>query len=544
MNRSIKFAALAFVLLIGLSTTLQPTLERYGEIAKNIEIFTNIYKEVNTHYVDDLDPGKFMRTGIDAMMGSLDPYTNYISESDIEGYRLMTEGRYNGIGAISRTIGEFVTITELYKDQPADKAGIKVGDKLVAIDGKNVVGKNSSDVNDFLRGDTGKEVLITIRRPGADKDFDVKLKRGVVDVPNVPFYGMVDGDIAYVILTTFTMNAGKNIENGLRALREENPNLKGVILDLRNNGGGLLREAVNICNIFIPKGEIVVTTKGKIKDRDMSFRTKNAPFDTDIPLAVLINKNSASASEIVSGAMQDYDRGVLLGQRSYGKGLVQKTRDVGYNAKVKLTTAKYYIPSNRCIQSVEYEDGSPVEIPDEQRAVFETRNKRKVLDGGGVKPDIHLKEKTDAAVIQSLLRQNLIFDFVTNHCAGKEEVADIESFEFTDFDAFLTFLKEKDFEYDSSSERLLTRLEKTASDDGYELEADIKALKAKIEASKQGEIQNYKEVITDLIEKDIAVRYFYQEGKIKMGLKNDIEVKEAVKILKDQAKYKDILAIK
>ena len=544
MNRSIKFAALAFVLLIGLSTTLQPTLERYGEIAKNIEIFTNIYKEVNTHYVDDLDPGKFMRTGIDAMMGSLDPYTNYISESDIEGYRLMTEGRYNGIGAISRTIGEFVTITELYKDQPADKAGIKVGDKLVAIDGKSVVGKNSSDVNDFLRGDTGKEVVITIRRPGTEKDFDVKLKRGVVDVPNVPFYGMVDGDIAYVILTTFTMNAGKNIENGLRALREENPNLKGVILDLRNNGGGLLREAVNICNIFIPKGEIVVTTKGKIKDRDMSFRTKNAPFDTDIPLAVLINKNSASASEIVSGAMQDYDRGVLLGQRSYGKGLVQKTRDVGYNAKVKLTTAKYYIPSNRCIQSVDYEDGEPIEIPDEQRAVFETRNKRKVLDGGGVKPDMYLKEKTDAAVIQSLIRQNLIFDFVTNYCASKESITDIESFEFTDFDAFLAFLKEKDFEYDSSSERLLAKLEKTASEDGYELDADIKALKAKIETSKQGEIQNYKEVIIDLIEKDIAVRYFYQEGKIKMGLKNDIEVKEAVKILKDQAKYKEILAIK
>lgn len=541
MNRTVKITGLLVIFFLGMSTAFKSDNGKYFEISKNIEIFTNLYKEINTFYVDDLDPGKLMRTGIDAMMESLDPYTNYISESDIEGYRFITEGKYNGIGAISRKIGDYVTITELYKDQPADKAGIKAGDRIVAIDGQDVVGKKSDDINNFLRGFPGTEVELTINRPGTPDNFNVKLIRDEVNVANVPFSGMVSGDVGYIALTTFTRNAGKNVENALKKLKEENPNLKGIIFDLRGNGGGLLTEAVNVCNVFIPKNELVVTTKGKVKDWDRSFKTLNVPLDLDIPLAVLIDKNSASASEIVCGVMQDYDRGVLLGQRSYGKGLVQNTRDVGYNAKVKLTTAKYYIPSKRCIQSVEYENGEPVHIPDEERASFVTRNGRKVLDGGGVKPDVVLNEDTDAAVVQGLLRDNYIFDYVTQYCLKNKEIATVENFEFNDFEGFLKFLDEKNFSYHSNSEKLLDKLKMTSETEGYTISTDIENLKTAIENTKKNEINEYKKVIVDLIEKEIATRFYYQEGKIKMGLKNDEEIKEAVNVLLDQAKYKSIL---
>ncbi|MCB0640654.1 MAG: PDZ domain-containing protein, partial [Phaeodactylibacter sp.] len=354
----------------------------------NIEIFTNLYKEINTYYVDDLDPSKLMRTGVDAMLESLDPYTNYISESEIEGYRYISEGRYNGIGAQMDFIRDFATVTETYQDAHADKAGLKPGNQIVAVAGKSAEGKTPEELNEILKGSPGTEIELTVRRPGTDKELTILLQRDEVRVPNVPYHGMVNEDIGYISLTVFTREAGMNVANALRELKQENPQLKGVIFDLRGNGGGLLLEAVNISNSFVPKGELVVTTKGKVQDWDRSFLTQNSPVDQEIPLVVLINNRSASASEIVSGVIQDLDRGVLMGQRSYGKGLVQNTRDIGYNSKVKLTTAKYYIPSGRCIQSVEYQDGEPVHIADDKRAKFRTRNGRVVLDGGGVKPDV------------------------------------------------------------------------------------------------------------------------------------------------------------
>ena len=320
MNRFVKVSGLFIVLSFIIATTFRSDHGKYFEISKNIEIYTNLYKEINTYYVDDLDPGKLMRTGIDAMLESLDPYTNYISESDIEGYRYITEGKYNGIGAQSEIIGDFVTITELYKDQPADKAGLKVGDKLIAVDGKNAVKKTLDEINEILRGFPGSEVELTLRRPGQSDDFKVKLVRDEVNVPNVPYSGMISEEVGYVALTTFTRNAGKNVGSAFKKLKEENPNMKGVVLDLRSNGGGLLTEAVNVSNIFIPKGELVVTTKGKVKDWDRSFKTLNKSIDEEMPLVTLINSSSASASEIVSGVIQDLDRGVLMGQRSYGKG--------------------------------------------------------------------------------------------------------------------------------------------------------------------------------------------------------------------------------
>ena len=540
MKRILKLAGIVSLLFIGMAATVQPD-NKYFEILKNIEIFTNLYKEINTYYVDDVDPGHLMRIGIDAMVESLDPFTNYISESEIEGYRFMTEGKYNGIGAISQKMGDFVTITELYQGQAADKAGLRPGDKIIAVDGQDATGKDPEAINNILRGFPGTSVELTIRRPGNEEDFNIQLVRGEVQVPNVPYHGIVANDIGYVALTTFTRDAGPNVANAVRELKEQHPGLKGVIFDLRGNGGGLLNEAVNVCNVFIPRGELVVTTKGKVKEWDRSFSTMNQPVDLDIPLTILINKNSASASEIVSGVIQDYDRGVLIGQRSYGKGLVQNTRDIGYNSKLKLTTAKYYIPSGRCIQSVKYEDGEPIHIPDDQRTPFKTRNGRAVLDGGGVKPDVMIDKFTDADIIQGLLEQHLIFDYVTQFCLEHQDIPGVEEFRFEDFDGFVKFLESREFDYDTDSEKLLKELKDESTEEGYDLTAQIEAVESSIDAAKKNALMENKAIIIDLIEKEISSRFYYQEGKIKMGLRNDAEIEEAVKLLNDRAKYQSLL---
>ncbi|MEZ5041099.1 MAG: S41 family peptidase [Saprospiraceae bacterium] len=544
MKRLIKFSAILVIFVFGIAATQSPTADKYFEILKNIEIFTNLYKEVNTYYVEDIDPGKLMRTGIDAMMESLDPYTNYISESDIEGYRFMTEGRYSGIGALSKKMGDYVTITELYKDNSADKAGLRPGDQIIAVDGQNAKGRNPEDVNNIMRGFPGTAVELTIRRPGEKSDRKVKLIREEVDVPNVPYSGMVSEDVGYLALTTFTRDAGRNVANAYKALIKEKPDMKGLIFDLRGNGGGLLNEAVNICNIFIPKNEIVVTTKGNVKDWDRSFKTLNPSLDEKMPIVILIDKNSASASEIVGGVLQDYDRAVLMGQRSYGKGLVQNTRDIGYNAKVKMTTAKYYIPSQRCIQSVEYENGEPIDVPDNKRAKFTTRNGRTVLDGGGIAPDVKIDPHGESAIMKSLMRQNIIFDYVTEFCLKHETIAAINDYHFEDYDGFIQFLNGRSFEYDSESEKLLKKLKMESEKEGFQLTSDIDVLEKKIEGAKEDELKKYKEAIIDMIEKEIAGRYYYQIGKIKMGLRNDEEIKESIKLFNDLDRYNELLAKK
>ncbi|NRA49304.1 MAG: S41 family peptidase [Phaeodactylibacter sp.] len=540
MKRILKFSAIVGIVVIGMSATMSPR-NKYFEILKNLEIFTNLYKEINTYYVDDVDPGQLMRTGIDAMMESLDPFTNYISESEIEGYRFMTEGKYNGIGAISQKIDSFVTIVELYEGQAADKAGLKPGDRLISIDGKDAVGKTPEQVNNILRGFPGTEVVLEIRRFGRSEDFKVSLTRTEVEVENVPYFGMLNDDIGYVALTTFTRQAGKNVASALQSLKAENDNLKGVVFDLRGNGGGLLNEAVNVSNVFIPRGEIVVTTKGKVKEWDRTFSTMGNSTDEEIPVVVLINDRSASASEIVSGVIQDYDRGVLMGQRSYGKGLVQNTRDIGYNSKLKLTTAKYYIPSGRCIQSVEYEDGEPVDIPDDRRTPFTTRNGRTVLDGGGVKPDIMVEKYTDASIVKSLIDQHLIFDFVTAHFSSVDSVVAVEEYQFDDFQAFVDYLDTRSFQYDTESEKLLKKLVKAGKNDGYDLKAEIATIQEGIKSSKKDALQRNEAIIVDLIEKEVATRYYYQKGKIKMGLRNDKEIEDAITLLNDTPRYNEIL---
>ncbi len=538
IKNSWKIVAISCLALLFMST-ISSDHNRYFQISKNIEIFTNLYKEINTHYVDDLDPASLMRTGVDAMLHSLDPYTNYISETEIERFRYITDGKYNGIGAQIKQIGEFVTITESYANCPAQKAGLRAGDKLMEIDGQSSKGKSADDVSNILKGFPGTQINLTVKRPGTPEPLKITLIRDEVLVPNVPYQGFVSNDIGYFALTTFTRDAGKNVANALKSLKEENPNLKGIIFDLRGNGGGLLTEAVNVSNVFIPKGELVVTTKGKVVDWDRSFKTLNQPIDQEIPLVVLIDKGSASASEIVSGVLQDLDRGVLLGQRSYGKGLVQNTKDVGYNSKVKMTTAKYYIPSGRCIQGVEYEDGEPKDIPDNERQLFKTRNGRKVLDGGGVTPDIKLKKGENEDVVEELEDKFVIFDFVTQYVAGKEEMGDPKTMNFSDFDQFLSFVDEKNFEYETKTEKALKKLQKQSKEQGLEdeMSAQITALETIVKNSKKEDLLNNKATIINLIEKDIASRFHYQKGKIEVGLKNDPEIKEAVKILGDPAAY-------
>ena len=518
-----------------------PNHEKYFEISKNIEIFTNLYKEINTYYVDEIDPAKLMRIGVDAMLESLDPYTNYISESEIEGFRYITEGKYSGIGALFRKVDNKIMITEPWEGQPAQKAGLKAGDVILAVDGKSTAGKNTEDVIDILKGYPGTEVILTVKRFGENKDRKISLIRDEVNIPNVPYSGMISDEVGYVALTTFTRNAGKNVGAAVKKLKEENPNLKGVVFDLRGNGGGLLTEAVDVSNVFIPKNELVVTTRGKVKDWDRSFKTLNKPVDEEIPLVVLIDNGSASASEIVSGVLQDLDRGVLLGQRSYGKGLVQNTRDVGYNSKVKLTTAKYYIPSGRCIQSVKYDNGEPLDIPDAERTPFKTRSGRAVLDGGGVKPDMMVGENEELRVIKSLNSKYLIFQFVNEFVAGMDDQISIEDYKFDGFDQFITFLEKRNYSYESESEKILNKLMMTAQEEEFEISDELKNAASKINTVKIKDIARYEDRITSLIEKEIASRFFYEQGKIKMGLRNDIEIKEAIDLLKNQAKYSSLL---
>lgn len=538
---SIKVLGMLLIFLLGTATTIDNNSNRHFEILKNLEIFSNLYKEVNTYYVDEIDPGEFMRTGIDAMVQSLDPYTNYYSEADIEGYRIMTEGKYHGIGAKSDIIDGYVTVMDLAKDQPADKAGLKVGDQILEVDGQNAKGKTMDEFNQIARGFPGSSMRLKIKRAGSDRPLDIELVREEIKVENVPFQGLIGDDLAYVSLTTFTRDAGRNIEAGIKALRKENPAIKGIVLDLRNNGGGLLNEAVNIVNLFIPKGEIVVSTRGKIKEWNRDFKTSKPTYDLDIPVTVLINGFSASASEIVSGVMQDYDRGVLIGQQSYGKGLVQNTMDIGYNSKVKVTTAKYYTPSQRCIQAIEYKNGKPVSVPDDQRMAFETRNGRKVLDGGGIKPDVIVDSGMGSKIIKSLIDNHQIFNFVTTYCSKGLTIHSIEDYHFTNFDAFLTFLEKDNFDFDMESDQSLLALKEHVKEDGFQLAGAIDNLEKQIIEAKKAEIFKYKKTIINLIEKDIAGRYFYDEGKIKMGLRNDEEVQKAIEVLHDPATYNEIL---
>lgn len=539
MNIRHSIALILFLLCTAFTHTYAQG--KYFDIAKNLEIFANAYREVNHSYVDELDPNQIMRRGMDAMLLGLDPFTNYMSETDIEGWRIQNDGTYNGMGATGLRIGDWVVIMEIIENSPAHKAGIKVGDALISIDGQSAKGKTEQEVQEFLRGFPGTKAELVVRRVGEAKDLKITLERGEVNIPNVPHSGLVAENIGYVNLTTFTQNAGSNVAEAVMKLKDKNPKLKGIILDLRENGGGLLNEAIDLVNVFVPKGELVAATKGKVPEWDITLRTQGIPVDKEIPVVVLVNRHSASASEVTSGALQDLDRAVIMGQRTYGKGLVQNTKDLGYNAKIKLTTAKYYVPSGRCIQSVRYKDGVPVDIPESERAQFKTRNGRLVLDGGGIKPDVILPVDTAEGIVRALLDQHVIFDYASDFALKHAKIDSVEIFEFTDFDGFAKFLEGRKFEYQTASEKKLQELRDVATREKLPLENELAALDNKIKAEKKGELNKYKDRILHEIEQEIVGRYYFQRGKVRKNLVNDPEVKEAIKLLNDRDRYDALL---
>ena len=540
-KKKIQGVLLVLVVLGGLAFTV-PT-NRYFELTKNLEIFTNIYKHLNMYYVDDVDPSKMIKVGIESMLKECDPYTNYFSETQIETFRFMSEGKFNGIGIQVRDIDGTMTISDIYEQSPADKAGLKMGDKLISIDQKNVAGKSAEDILAILQGSANSKIDIQVSRPGESKTMGFNINRGEVDIKNVPYFDLVEKDYAYISLTTFTDDATKNIQAAYNSLKAKNPNIKGVILDLRENGGGLLREAVNICNLFIGKDMEVVTTKGKVKEWDQVFKTTGEPMDPKIPVTILINKRSASASEIVSGVIQDYDRGVIIGQRSYGKGLVQNTYDIGYNSRVKITTSKYYIPSGRCIQAVSYKDGEPVNIPDSLRSVFKTKGGRKVLDGGGVTPDILVSTPDQIDFVEKLNQQNLIFKYATGFVLKNKTIASPDSFQFKDYEDFKQFVLKDDNKFESEAESHFSKFLKEAKDINLSegLSVEIKSIKDRLIADKRKKLDINRNVITQLLEKEIVSRYYLQKGKLRYSVTHDQEVAEAIQVMSNESKYQKIL---
>ncbi len=538
MTRS-KIIAVACIAVFGISATVVNN-DKYFEMIKNIEIFTNVYKELNTHYVDEIDPAQLMRTGIDAMVSSLDPYTNYYSESQVQSYRISSEGRYNGIGAVSKVVDGWVTITRIIEDGPAHKAGIKVGDQIRAINGDSTKDRTNEDVVQVVRGFPGSTLGLTVRSIGDSADRKVDLDRSQVELKNVPFSGYIDEGIGYVNLTTFTANASKNIAKSIKGMKKDDQELKGLILDLRNNGGGLLREAVSICNLFLPAGKEVVSTKGKVKDRDQVYKTQAQALDVDVPLVVLINKSSASASEIVSGVIQDYDRGVLMGQRSFGKGLVQNHREVGYNSRIKVTTSKYYIPSGRCIQSVEYENGEPKDIDDAERASFYTSNGREVLDGGGVAPDIKLDLPEKSELLKMLTKEDWIFKFVNQYTSNIDSLDNAKDYRFADYNQFTQYLTENDFSFTTQAEEELEDLKEELNSE--QLMGEIAEIEKVIVTEKSDDLQEFKTEINRAIEEEIVSRYFFESGRTELNLDQDSEIAEAIKVLKDKVAYDQVLA--
>jgi carboxyl-terminal processing protease len=544
-----KLVGLCVIIVAVISLSFAPPAERYFEIAKNLEIFASVFKEVNNLYVDEINPNKTIRVGIDAMLGSLDPYTNFISEDQVEDFRTQNTGQYGGIGALTRTIGNRTVVTMVYEAYPAFKNGLKIGDEVLKMDGVDLSKLTLEEANQLMRGQVGTPVKLTVKRIGKNDPFDIEFKREKIKISNVPYFGMIAPDIGYVQLTEFTVDAGKEVKNAVVALKEKGA--KHIILDLRGNPGGLLHEAVNICNIFIPKGKKVVDTKGKVSDNNITYQTLNNPVDLEIPVIVIINRGSASASEIVAGTLQDYDRAVVLGEKSYGKGLVQIPRPLSYNSQVKITTAKYYTPTGRCIQVLDYshrrEDGSAGSIPDSVKKEFSTTHGRKVFDGGGIDPDVKIESPQPAMVTQVLYHEGLIFDFATQYAYAHATIPEAKSFSLTDqeYQEFVTLSKTKKISYQSSLETELDELvahsKRERSYDDLRPQLDL--IKARIADGRKNDLVNFKDQIKPLLEEEIVSRYYFEKGVVETRFKNDNEVKKAMDVLRNQSEYKKILHI-
>jgi carboxyl-terminal processing protease len=524
---------------------------KYFEIAKNLELFTNVYKELNSSYVDEIDPNKLMTDGINKMLEGLDPFTNYITGADIDEYQLQTTGKYGGIGSRIGKINDMVVITEPYEGYPAQKAGLEPGDVILEIDGKSCNKYNSTEVSELLKGEPGTKLTVKVKKAISNEEKTYTFERAEIKLDNVIYAGIVDKQVGYIKLVSFTENASKEVQDAVSNFKK-NPNVKGIILDLRGNGGGLLSEAVDICNTFVDKGTVIVSTKGKAPETNYEYTTLSSALDVSMPIAVLIDGGSASASEIVSGSIQDLDRGIIIGNNTYGKGLVQVTKPLGYKSKLKVTISKYYIPSGRCIQRIDYshrdENGKASEMPDSLRTVFKTKNGRTVKDGAGIEPDIKTKEEEMAPITIALYINHHIFDFANQYKYNNKTLRDSNQFKLNDneYNDFIIFLKSKTYKYTSKTEETLKELNKLIKDENYseEIKKTLSILETKIEADKEQDLIKYKSQISKLLNEEIVSRYYYEKGKIANSLSNDIDVQTAKDILINTIKYKEILAQK
>ncbi len=541
-----SFTKISTVLLI-LAIAFSAFKADYFEVNKQLELFTGVFKEVNLYYVEDTEPSQLMEDALNGMLKKLDPYTVYIPESDVEDFKMMQTGQYGGIGSTIRKVGDRILVSDPHEGYPADKAGLRAGDWIISVDGKSMINKSTEEVSRVLKGTPGSEVELVYERNGVKKTL--VLKREEIQLKSVPYYGMLNENTGYIYLTSFTNKASQDVKDALLEL-QKNPNLTQVLLDLRGNPGGLLSEAVNISNIFIDKGVEIVSTKGRLKDVDNTYKTLRSAIDTDIPLAVLIDGGSASASEIVAGTLQDLDRGIVVGERSYGKGLVQQSHPLQYGSQIKITIAKYYTPSGRCIQAINYaersEDGSVSRLPDSLRTEFKTANGRSVFDGGGVTPDIDVEKEDASGILISLVNAGHIFDYATVFKNKNETIAPAGTFELTDaqYEDFVTYLSDKHYEYTTSTEKKIELLAKIAEDEDYsDLTTDITQLQEKAHRLKGDDLHRHKDQISLFLEQEIVGRYYYESGKIRQSLKGDPIITSAIETLNNQEKYKQILAI-
>lgn len=543
-----KLSILLPLALLLLCKPLQAQNDRSFEIAKNLEIFADVYKHLNLNYVDDVDPGKAIKTAIDAMLASMDPYTNYYPESDMEDVKLQLLGQYGGIGAIiQQTPDKLILIAEPYKGLPADKAGLKAGDRILSVNEVSTEGKTTADVSSVLRGQAGTEVRLKLERDG--KTIEKVLTRSEIQLPMVPYYGMLNEGIGYCKLNEFTKEAATKVREAFKRLKAENPTMKGFVLDLRGNGGGLMNEAVDIVNIFVPRGELVVETKGKVVQKNLKSVTRLQPEDIEIPVAVLIDNYSASASEIVSGSLQDFDRAVVIGERSYGKGLVQNILPLPYNSQMKITVSKYFIPSGRCIQALDYshrdENGRATKVPDSLKTAYKTRNGRTVYDGFGIEPDVEVQPEFMSNIAMALMQKQLVFTYATDFVKRHATIPAAKDFEITDeiYNDFVHYLNDKDYEYATVSERVLKELRKVAEDEKYlaAIESQLTTLEEQIKKEKADDLIKNRREIAEMLKAELLTRYYYQEGAIEGALHNDPVVMKAISVLSDKEQYRKIL---
>lgn len=523
---------------------------RNFEITKNMDIFYSMFRELNLYYVDSIKPEELIKKSMDEMLSTLDPYTVYIPEEDMDDFKTMTTGEYGGIGSMISQRDGMVMITDPYEGKPAQRTGLQAGDIILEVGGKKMEGKKVSDVSENLKGEPGTTFTIKVKRDGHKKPLNFELTREKIVINPVPYYGMYDGDIGYITLSNFTDKAAKEVEKALLDLKSKGA--KAFVLDLRSNPGGILDEAVKICNLFIDKGQEIVSTKGKVSQWDKTYKTMRDPVDTESPLAILVSRGSASASEIVAGALQDLDRAVVVGNRTFGKGLVQTTRPLSYKSSLKVTTAKYYIPSGRCIQALDYthrnEDGSVGRIPDSLITDYHTKNGRLVKDGGGVMPDVKIDYDKPGNITYSLIQKFMVFDYATKYAQTHDKMASPQSFNFSDADYkdFISFVTSKEFDYKTKSVEELKDLKKLVAAEGYDEETEdlFAELEKSLTPDLEKDMKVFKEEISALLSQEIAKRYFYHKGEAIEALKSDKGIKKCAEVLRNSTDYTSILAMK